>query len=122
MNWFEQADAVAFVGTSFSVHITSLAMQQARAREVPVFNFNLAGSLKGGRRFSVYNILGRAEDTLGQVVQLVTQKMATDTKPPASAEVEVSDLRQTHLGFIPVSISVVHEAHRAVVPLPCGPD
>lgn len=86
MSWFESADALAFVGTSFSVQITNLALAQARERELPVFNFNLSGALKGQRRFTVHNILGPADETLGKLVEAVRarrrQLEALPTSPP----------------------------------------
>ena len=73
MSWFESAEALVFVGTSFSVNITSLALTQARKRGLAVFNFNLRDALNGkDKRYQVHNVLGLCEEKLSKLVDLVT--------------------------------------------------
>eukprot|EP00520_Triparma_pacifica_P015352 CAMPEP_0118653864 /NCGR_PEP_ID=MMETSP0785-20121206/12060_1 /TAXON_ID=91992 /ORGANISM="Bolidomonas pacifica, Strain CCMP 1866" /LENGTH=366 /DNA_ID=CAMNT_0006546439 /DNA_START=114 /DNA_END=1211 /DNA_ORIENTATION=- len=40
-SWFTSADVFVFVGTSFAVTVTDMAIKEARKRKIPVFNFNL---------------------------------------------------------------------------------
>lgn len=54
----EQAEGVVFVGTSFSVGITAIAVQSARMSGAPLYNFNLHAE------DGMVNILGPAEQTL----------------------------------------------------------
>lgn len=39
--WLDDADAVVFVGTSFSVQVTREALRRCRDRRVPIYNFNV---------------------------------------------------------------------------------
>jgi hypothetical protein len=71
----EGCEALIFVGTSFSVTITNLALAEARARNVPVYNFNLHHALNGaGRRYPVFNILGPAEANLPALLAIVERE------------------------------------------------
>ena len=39
--WLDDADAVVFAGTSFSVQVTREALRRCRDRRVPIYNFNV---------------------------------------------------------------------------------
>lgn len=74
MSAFEEAEALVFIGTSFQVNITNLAIEAGpRKRGIPIFNFNIRDSLAktGGRRYDVYNIIGPAEETLQELLRQV---------------------------------------------------
>jgi len=71
---FEEAEALVFIGTSFQVNITNLAIEAGpRKRGIPIFNFNIRDSLAktGGRRYDVHNIIGPAEQTLQELLRQV---------------------------------------------------
>ena len=71
-SWFKSADAFVFVGTSFAVTVTDLAIREAKKRRVPVFNFNLeAGRLEPTATLNVENVIGKAEETLLQLAEAV---------------------------------------------------
>ncbi|GAB5031939.1 transcriptional sir2 family [Nannochloropsis oceanica] len=75
---FEKADALVFIGTSFQVNITNLAIEAGpRKRGIPVFNFNTRDCLskRGGRRYDVYNIIGPAEETVNELMKEVESKL-----------------------------------------------
>lgn len=65
--WLNDADVIVFVGTSFSVGITAMAVHAAQASGAQMINLNidsvdLAGAL---------NLLGKAEETLPALVDAV---------------------------------------------------
>lgn len=62
--WLNKAECIVFVGTSFAVHLTSVALDHAREQSLPVFNFNLADLLQSTVRLNVSNITGPAVETL----------------------------------------------------------
>ena len=67
-SWFSKADTFIFVGTSFSVTVTDMAIREARKRKVPVFNFNLeSGRLEPTNTLNVENVVGKSEETLAQL-------------------------------------------------------
>ncbi len=74
--WLREADALVFVGTSFSVHITSLAFSLAAEKipTAPVFNFNMVDNIDQSQRerTNTYFIPGPAEETLPSLCQMVT--------------------------------------------------
>ena len=70
--WITNADALVFVGTSFAVTVTDVALSYARERYIPVFNFNLDndnGRLESTSRLNVENIMGDASITLPNLLQ-----------------------------------------------------
>ncbi len=69
--WLEIANAIIFIGTSYAVTATSLALAAVRRRHIPVFEFNLVRNLTGmslerenGGGLDVNFIKGQAESTL----------------------------------------------------------
>ena len=82
--WMEECCAFVFVGTSFSVGITLNAILEARRRQIPVYNFNLASDenfLSQTHRLKdenlVHSILGRCEVTLPILYQLSTSRTSS---------------------------------------------
>jgi NAD-dependent SIR2 family protein deacetylase len=67
-DWLAKADAIIFVGTSFQVTITDVALNHARDNGVPVYNFNVDakgnGSLESTSRLNAENIIGDVGETL----------------------------------------------------------
>jgi hypothetical protein len=65
-SWISSASIIVFIGTSFAVNITSVALDFARDHNVPVYNFNIDGGdiLESGGRLNVENILGDVTETL----------------------------------------------------------
>jgi len=70
-SWISNADILVFVGTSFAVAITDVALEHARNHQIPVYNFNIdskvghtGGSLECNSRLDVENIIGDVSDTL----------------------------------------------------------
>lgn len=74
--WFDDADAFVFVGTSFSVHLTSLALEVARKKNISMFNFNTEKDLEkeSTKTLKWANICGKAEVLLPQLVDMVRAK------------------------------------------------
>lgn len=70
--WLDAADVIAFVGTSFAVHITNLAFEHARDRRVPAiaYNFNVINNLPATKAFTLETrlVLGKTEETLPKLV------------------------------------------------------
>lgn len=65
------ADVMVFVGTSFSVTITDVAVRYAMEKSIPVYNFNLHERLSSNSRLNVENIMGDSSDTLVELLSLV---------------------------------------------------
>ena len=73
--WLEAADVIAFVGTSFAVHITNLAFEHARDRSVPAvaYNFNVIDNLPATKASTIETrlVLGKTEETLPKLVACI---------------------------------------------------
>lgn len=65
------ADVMVFVGTSFSVTITDVAVRYAMEKSIPVYNFNLHERLSSNARLNVENIMGDSSETLVELLSLV---------------------------------------------------
>ncbi|CAM9420606.1 unnamed protein product [Ectocarpus sp. 13 AM-2016] len=95
-DWFKEADAVVFVGTSFAVTLTSLAIREAKRRGIPVFDFNVSVSLKSSPALDAKTVLGRAEATLPALasasgVSIATTPTATPSPAAAAAAVAMAE-------------------------------
>lgn len=81
-DWLAEADALVFVGTSFAVRITAIALEQAKNAGLRVFNFNLHDLLKSSGRLKASNIIGPAAEVLPKLAQACQrrehQKMAAE--------------------------------------------
>lgn len=69
-DWIADASALVFVGTSFAVTITNVALEFARIKEVPVFNLNLIDRLEPTSRLQAENVIGRSDETLPMLVEM----------------------------------------------------
>lgn len=77
-DWITKADALVFVGTSFAVTVTDVALSHAREHFIPVYNFNLENSncrLESTSRLNVENIMGDASVTLPNLLQVCKEKL-----------------------------------------------
>ena len=63
-----QCAVLVFVGTSFAVTITDVALEHARDRSIPVYNFNTTDILEASARLNVENIVGKADSTLPRLL------------------------------------------------------
>ena len=70
-NMLAKAMVVVFVGTSFAVNITDVALTHAKKQGLMVFNFNNKDTLVPSEMLNVENIMGPSEDTLVTLVQQV---------------------------------------------------
>jgi NAD-dependent deacetylase len=78
--WLSAAEVIVFAGTSFTVTVTQIALDEARSRKVPVFDFNVAASLHSSPALNVQTIEGRAEETLPLLAALVLAGRDTAAK------------------------------------------
>lgn len=76
--WLEEADAFVFVGTSFAVNVTNIALERAEEAGVPVFNFNLLANMASSEAYQVENVTGSAAETLPQLWELVEELLSGD--------------------------------------------
>ena len=83
--WIAEADVLVFVGTSFQVTITDVALQHARETGKTVYNFNLdttgTGALESTARLNAENIPGDVGETLPLLYQAVLDEMAARGMP-----------------------------------------
>jgi len=70
-DWFDRADALVFVGTSFSVGITTAAMDTAMLWGAEVFDFNIEPQRPPCARIitPILSVVGPCEDTLPLLAQ-----------------------------------------------------
>ena len=77
--WLSKADVIVFIGTSFKVTITDVALAHARDHGVPVYNFNVDGkgdgSLESSARLDANNVIGDVGETLPQLWIAVQEEM-----------------------------------------------
>jgi hypothetical protein len=74
--WLKEADGFVFIGTSFSVTLTSEALDVAARKQLPVWDFNIASSgavARQGKRIKpLYMVVGGSEVTLPRLSALVS--------------------------------------------------
>ena len=63
-DWLAHAEVLVFVGTSFAVTLTEVALAHAREYSLPVYNFNTQDFLESNMRLNAANITGPSEETL----------------------------------------------------------
>jgi NAD-dependent deacetylase len=94
--WLSQADCLVFLGTSFAVRLTSVALDHARAYSLPVYNFNLAdASLPSTIRLSVSNVVGPAIETLPALVEACREQqeeIEADVVPSADLDAKAASV------------------------------
>ena len=64
-----RADVVVFVGTSFAVNITDVALTHAKTHGLLVFNFNTTDTLVPSEKLNVENIVGKSDETLVRLLK-----------------------------------------------------
>jgi len=74
------AQVIVFVGTSFQVQITTVALEHARDHAIPVFNFNTKDMLEPSARLNVENILGECHITLPRLLNDVEELLEESQK------------------------------------------
>ena len=76
--WFKEATIFIFVGTSFAVTVTDMALKEAKKREdVDIFNFNLEeGRLDSKKGMNIENVIGKSEVTLPLLVNALRDVLA----------------------------------------------
>ena len=72
-SWLSQAQVIVFVGTSFNVRLTEIALEHARAESIPVYNFNTQDFLGATPRLNCTNVSGPAEETIPRLWQLCSE-------------------------------------------------
>ena len=86
--WFDEAQAFVFVGTSMAVTLTSLAQEEARDKKVKVFNFNIDDEPERAatRTLKWHDVCGPAEETLPRLVDAVKALTRKTVDPKQCAE------------------------------------
>ena len=64
-----KAEVIVFVGTSFAVNITDVALTHAKTHGLLVFNFNTTDTLVPSEKLNVDNIVGKSDETLVRLLQ-----------------------------------------------------
>ena len=78
--WIAKAEVIVFVGTSFAgVSLTEVALEHAREKELPVYNFNTRDFLESTFRLNAENVSGPSEETLPQLLE-ACRDVKQDTK------------------------------------------
>ena len=81
-DWLHAADVLVFVGTSFAVRLTQVALQHARDNQLPVYNFNLQHDvLKSTSRLNVSNIVGPATEMLPKHLDACRRQVQNKQQP-----------------------------------------
>lgn len=70
-DWLKDCEVLVFCGTSFAVNLTTVALDRARERKIPVYNFNLHDPLIATAWLNVSNIMGPAHETLPKLVETI---------------------------------------------------
>jgi NAD-dependent deacetylase len=75
-SWLAEAEAFLFVGTSFAVTLTSLAVEEARVRRLPMFNLNIDDDPERAARPTLrwHDVVGRAEEKLPVLLSMVQSR------------------------------------------------
>ena len=77
--WLSKADVMIFIGTSFKVTITDVALEHARDHGIPCYNFNVDakgdGALESSGRLDANNVIGDVGETLPQLWIAVQEEM-----------------------------------------------
>ena len=88
--WIAKAEVIVFVGTSFAgVSLTEVALEHAREKELPVYNFNTRDFLESTFRLNAENVSGPSEETLPQLLEAcrdLKESAANKKKKPPAQE------------------------------------
>jgi NAD-dependent SIR2 family protein deacetylase len=66
--WLANAEVIVFVGTSFAVRLPEIALEHARAKHIPVYNFNTQDMLEATSRLDATNVKGPSEELLPRLL------------------------------------------------------
>jgi NAD-dependent deacetylase len=90
--WLANAETIVFVGTSFAVRLPEIALEHARAEQIPVYNFNTQDMLEATTRLNATNLRGPSEKLLPLLLQEIRElELTLGIVPPmAEQEQEVS--------------------------------
>jgi NAD-dependent SIR2 family protein deacetylase len=67
--WLAKAEVIVFCGTSFAVRLPEITLEHARARGIPVYNFNTQDFLESTVRLNATNVTGPSEESLPRLWQ-----------------------------------------------------
>lgn len=81
--WLAAAECFVFVGTSFAVTVTTLALEQAKERKVPCFNFNVDPDEKASATPTLRwrDVTGPCEATLPWLLGMVQERRGQQPAP-----------------------------------------
>lgn len=81
--WLSAAECFVFVGTSFAVTVTTLALEQAKERQVPCFNFNVDADDKAAATPTLRwrDVTGPCEATLPWLLGVVQKRRGQQSAP-----------------------------------------
>jgi len=91
-DWLSSADVLVFCGTSFAVRLPEVALEQARDRQLPVYNINPYDTLEATARLNVTNIKEPSElvlPKLWDMVQALGEVRTPSTVKRARGEIVV---------------------------------
>lgn len=71
--WLANAQVIVFVGTSFAVRLPEIALEHARAENIPVYNFNTQDMLEANARLNATNVKGPSEQLLPRLLQEIQE-------------------------------------------------
>ena len=99
-DWIEDACAIVFVGTSFSVGLTHIALEASRKKKptVALFNINLTPSqLKIYDARRMHDMVGPSEQVLPLLAHVVGQRLASSKRRKASRKASGKVSGKAHL-------------------------
>jgi NAD-dependent SIR2 family protein deacetylase len=79
-NVLESCRVLMFVGTSFHVRLSQIALQHARACGLKVYNFNTLDVLEPTPILNVQNVVGPCEETLVRLVEACLELQRESTR------------------------------------------
>ncbi len=81
--WLANAEVIVFVGTSFAVRLPEIALEHARALNIPVYNFNTQDMLEANARLNATNLKGPSEKLLPHLLQEIKElEVVLGISPP----------------------------------------
>lgn len=86
-NALSQCEILIFVGTSFHVRLSQIALQHARENTLRVYNFNTVDVLEPTARLNVCNVVGPCEETLPRLVEACLEIQRETNKQQQQASV-----------------------------------
>lgn len=71
--WLSNAHLIMFVGTSFAVRLTQVALEHARTHRIQVYNFNIHDLVQPTAILDATNVVGPAHETLPRLWETVCE-------------------------------------------------